>query len=137
MQNITISTDNSLLDVPLIHHFLTTGSYWAKGIPLITVERSIQYSLCFGMYENNRQFGFARAITDRATYAYLADIFILPAYRNKGYSKMLMKFILDYPELQGLRRWGLATADAHSLYHQFGFTELSEPERMMESESYS
>lgn len=132
MQNITITTDKTQLNIQLIHHYLSTESYWAKGIPLKTVERSVQHSLCFGIYDDNRQFGFARVISDHATYAYLADVFILPDHRGKGYSKLLIQYILNHPELQGLRRWGLATADAHSLYKKFGFTELTEPERMME-----
>lgn len=130
--NITISTDKNKLDIPLIHEFLNKESYWAKGISMPIVERSISNSLCFGIFDNNAQIGFARLITDYTTFAYLADVFILPDYRGKGIAKELMNFITTYPELQELRRWVLATVDAHGLYEQFGFTALSHPERFME-----
>src|ERR1700730_15188553 len=128
-----ISTDPHRIDLALVHGFLTE-SYWAKGIPLETVKRSIQGSICFGIYDrgNGQQVGFARAITDRATFAYLADVFVVDAYRGKGLSKWIMACIRSHPQLQGLRRWLLATADAHGLYAQFGFSALKTPERWME-----
>ncbi len=126
-----ISTDPSRIDVAAVHDFLST-SYWAKGIPLEIVRRSIQNSLCFGIYRSKEQIGFARVITDRATFAYLADVFVIEEYRGRGLSKWLMQCILAHPELQGLRRWSLATRDAHGLYRQFGFRELKSPERFME-----
>jgi GNAT superfamily N-acetyltransferase len=129
--NFTLSTDPARLDVDAIHAFLTTA-YWSPGIPREIVARAIQHSLCFGVYDGARQIGFARAITDRATYAYLADVFIIEEYRGRGLSKWLMAGILAHPDLQGLRRWSLATRDAHGLYRQFGFTELGAPERWME-----
>ncbi|MCX6317945.1 MAG: GNAT family N-acetyltransferase [Bacteroidetes bacterium] len=121
-----ISTDPALLDVNLIHHYLSAESYWARNIPRVTVEQSIQHSLCFGMYNGDAQTGFARLITDRATFAYLADVFILPDYRGRGLSKWLIETIQSHPELQQLRRWMLGTRDAHGLYEQFGWTPLDE-----------
>lgn len=126
-----ITTDPSRIDLKAVHAFLTT-SYWAAGIPLETVERSIRNSLCFGVYHGNRQLGFARVITDRATFAYLGDVFVLPEYRGQGLSKWMMECIVAHPDLQGLRRWSLLTRDAHDLYSQFGFTELKSPQRWME-----
>ena len=107
-------------------------SYWAAGIPEETVRRAIEGSLCFGVYWGGRQLGFARIISDYATFAYLADVFITPEFRGLGLSKALMAFIVEHPKLQGLRRWMLATADAHGLYEQFGFKALARPERIME-----
>ncbi|MGB4776062.1 MAG: GNAT family N-acetyltransferase, partial [Daejeonella sp.] len=127
MRDIIISTDKSKLDISIIHNFLSTESYWAKNIPLEIVEKSIQNSLCFGVYHYSKQIGFARLITDYATFAYLADVFILPDYRRKGLSKLLMEEIKFHPDLQNLRRWLLGTADAHTLYQQFGFTPLARP----------
>jgi N-acetylglutamate synthase-like GNAT family acetyltransferase len=126
-----ISTDPAQIDVAAVHDFLT-ASYWAQGIPRATVERSIQHSLCFGIYREKQQAGFARVITDRATFAYLADVFVMPEFRGRGLSKWLMECISAHPELQGLRRWSLITRDAHGLYRQFGFQPLSAPERWME-----
>jgi GNAT superfamily N-acetyltransferase len=126
-----ISTDRDKLDLDLIHSFLS-NTYWAKGIPRSTVERSLRHSLCFGLYHEQQQAGFARVITDYTTFAYLADVFILPSYRGKGLSKWLIKTILEHPDLQGLRRWLLATADAHGLYTRFGFTPLPHPERFLQ-----
>jgi len=126
-----ISTDPARIDLAVVHAFLTS-SYWAAGIPLETVERSIRNSLCFGIYTGNRQVGFARVITDRATFAYLGDVFVLPEYRGQGLAKWMMECIVAHPELQGLRRWSLLTRDAHDLYSQFGFTELKSPQRWME-----
>jgi GNAT superfamily N-acetyltransferase len=127
----SISTDKRLLDLSAIHRFLTT-SYWANGIPFETVKKSIEHSLNFGVYKAGKQVGFARVITDYATYAYIGDVYILEAYRGQGLSKWLMQVIADHPELQGLRRWTLLTRDAHGLYRQTGFTEPQNPERYME-----
>jgi GNAT superfamily N-acetyltransferase len=127
----TISTDRERLDRAAIHAFLT-GSYWARGIPRETVDRSIDNSLCFGVYEGKPQVGFARVITDFATFAYLGDVFVLESHRGQGLSKWLVEVIMSLPELQGLRRWSLATRDAHGLYERFGFRRPSNPERLME-----
>jgi len=124
-----ISTDPSLLNVDTIYNYLSGESYWAKNIPRHVVEKSIANSLCFGLYHNNKQVGFARLVTDKATFAYLGDVFILPAYREKGLSKWLMQVIHAHPELQGLRRWVLGTRDAHGLYEQFGWTVFDEDTR--------
>ncbi len=126
-----ISTDPARIDLATVHNFLT-HSYWAKGIPVETAQQSIQNSLCFGVYQGKQQVGFARIITDYATFAYLADVFILEQYRGRGLSKWLMECIVAHPQLQGLRRWMLATRDAHQLYAQFGFVPLKSPDRMME-----
>jgi GNAT superfamily N-acetyltransferase len=125
-----VSTDPRRLDVDVIHGFLTR-SYWAEGIPRSLVERSMQNSLCFGVYDDDRQVGFARVVTDRATYAYVADVFVLEEYRGRGLSKWLLECVLAHPDLQGLRRWQLSTRDAHSLYARFGF-EAPEPGNLME-----
>lgn len=127
-----ISTDKSKLDISMVHSYLSGESYWAKGIPEETLRRSIEHSICFGVYSGNNQVGFARIVSDCATFAYLADVFIRPANRGRGLSKMLMDTIIAHPELQGLRRWLLGTADAHGLYAKYGFTPLAKPERMME-----
>ncbi|QKJ29842.1 GNAT family N-acetyltransferase [Mucilaginibacter mali] len=127
-----ISTDNSLLDFDTICNFLQNDSYWAKGIPPERLRLSIDNALCFGIYDVKKQIGFARVITDKATFAYIADVFVLDEYRGMGLSKWLMQTIMAHPDLQGLRRWSLATADAHGLYEQFGFTVISKPERWME-----
>lgn len=129
---IVISADPSRLDIPVIHRFLSEESYWAKGIPLETVERSIRNSMAFGVYDADRQVGFARVITDRATFGYLADVFILPEYRGRGLAGRLVREILTHPELTGLRRWMLATADAHGVYRKAGFRNLAKAERFME-----
>jgi GNAT superfamily N-acetyltransferase len=131
MQHITISTDKSKLQVSYIHAFLAHESYWSKNIPIELVIRSIDGSICFGVYDGNRQIGFARVITDHATFAYLADVFIDKAYRGKRISKQLMSYIMDYEPLKGIRSFMLATLDAHSLYEQFGFQPLKEPARYM------
>lgn len=127
-----ISTDKTLLDMNLIHHFLDQLSYWGKGISLETVQTSVQNSLCFGVYQHQKQVGFARVITDQATFAYLCDVFILPDYRKIGLSKWLIQTVRNYPNLINLRRFVLATADAHKLYGQFGFNPLKNHERWME-----
>jgi N-acetylglutamate synthase-like GNAT family acetyltransferase len=126
-----ISTDRTKLDVDVIYRFLTR-SYWAEGIPRETVIRAIENSLCFGVYSDGEQVGFARVVSDFATYAYLADVFILEPYRERGLGKELIATVMAHPELQGLRRWSLGTRDAHGLYAQFGFTALENPSRMME-----
>ncbi|HEY0042774.1 MAG TPA: GNAT family N-acetyltransferase [Flavisolibacter sp.] len=126
-----ISTDKDKLHVAYVHQFLS-NSYWAANIPLDVVQRSINGSLCFGVYYSEQQIGFARVITDEATFAYLADVFIDEAFRGKGLSKWLMEIILGYPTLQGLRRFMLATRDAHELYRQFGFNELTFTDRWMQ-----
>lgn len=126
-----ISDDRSRLDVAVIHAYLTE-SYWAAGIPRGVVERSIAGSLCVGIYHGADQVGFARMVTDKATFAYLADVFVLEAHRGRGLSKHLMEFIAAHPDLQGLRRCMLVTRDAHELYRQFGYTPLTAPERVME-----
>jgi len=129
LEGYYISTEKSLLQIKTIHSYLSEQSYWAANIPLETVERSIEHSFCFGIYHNNEQVGFARVITDYATFAYLADVFILPGHRERGLSKWLIAEIQDHPNLQGLRRWMLATRDAHALYKQFGWAEISEEQR--------
>ena len=128
----TISTDNNRLDIRIIHDFISNQSYWAQGRPIQTVQRSLDNSLNFGLYKNNQQIGFARVVTDYATFAWIADVFVLPEYRGQGLSKWLVEVILSHPELQGFRRWVLATKDAHNLYARFGFIPLHRPERWME-----
>lgn len=128
---VVVSTHRARLDLDVIHGFLT-GCYWAKGISRERVARSIENALCFGIYAEGKQIGFARVISDYATYAYLGDVFILEGYRGRGLSKLLMECIVQHPQLQGLRRWSLVTGDAHGLYAQFGFTRLEAPERWME-----
>lgn len=130
-EGYAISSDPGLLDLNVIHGFISQ-SYWAKGIPRDLVERMVKNSFCFGVYHQAAQVGFARIITDRATFAYLADVFILPEHRGKGLSKALVQAILAHPDLQGLRRWMLVTLDAQSLYEQFGFKAVEHPERYME-----
>jgi GNAT superfamily N-acetyltransferase len=127
----SISTDAARFDVGAIHAYLTQ-SYWSPGIPRSTVERAIANSLCFGVFKGAEQVGFARVVTDRATFAYLADVFILEAHRGKGLARSLMSAIRAHPDLQGLRRWLLATRDAHDLYRKFEFRELGSPSRFME-----
>lgn len=127
----TVTCDPARMDHAVIAEFLGS-SYWAKGIPSATVEKSLANSLCFALLDGERQVGFARVISDRATVAYLADVFVLPEFRGKGLSKWLMECVISHPELQGLRRWILATLDAHGLYEKFGFTPLKRPELFME-----
>ena len=126
-----ISTDQGRLDVPAIHAFLSTA-YWAEGIPIEIVRRSIEHSLAFGLYHGERQIGFARVVTDYATFAYIGDVFVLEDYRGRGLARWLMEVIAAHPRLQGLRGWLLATRDAHRLYRTVGFTPLAIPERWME-----
>jgi GNAT superfamily N-acetyltransferase len=130
-EEFTISTDKERLDRAAIHEFLR-GSYWAKGIPREVVDRSIEHSLCFGLYDGNRLVGFARVISDLATFGYLSDVFVLESHRGRGLATWFIQIIMAHPDLQGLRRWMLATADAHGLYRKIGFTEPSRPERLME-----
>jgi GNAT superfamily N-acetyltransferase len=128
---IVVTTDRSRLDLDVIHGFLTT-SYWARGVPREIVARSMENSLCFGAFDGDRQVGFARVISDRATFAYICDVFALESDRKRGIGKSLMAAIMAHPELQGLRRRMLATRDAHGLYRQFGFGAPAHPERQME-----
>lgn len=127
-----ITTDRMRVDVAAVHRYLSEDSYWAKNIPRDVVERSICNSLTFAILHGEELVGFARVTSDRATFAYLGDVFVLPAHRGKGLSKWLMACIGEHPQLQGLRRWILATADAHGLYAQSGFTPLKASERWME-----
>jgi GNAT superfamily N-acetyltransferase len=129
--SIVVTTDRSRFDLDVIHGFLTT-SYWARGIPRETVARSMEHSLCFGAFDEGRQIGFARVVSDRATFAYICDVFALESHRGSGVGKSLMAAIMSHPELQGLRRWTLFTRDAHGLYRQFGFGAPARPERLME-----
>ena len=130
----SISTERSRLDLDVIHKFLT-NCYWAKGVPRHIVERSIENSLCFGVFAQDRQVGFARVVTDYATYAYIGDVFIVESHRGQGLSKRLMQAIMEHPQLQGLRRWSLVTRDAHGLYEEFGFTPLTDPGKYMERQN--
>jgi GNAT superfamily N-acetyltransferase len=126
-----ISTDAQRLELDVIHRFLSEESYWAPGVTREEVERSIENSICFGLYGASGQVGFARVITDRAAFAYLADVFVLPDHRGRGLGKWLVETVLSYPDLQNLRRFFLGTADAHSLYERYGFRPI-DPARMME-----
>ena len=128
----TISTDRARMDVDVIHHYLSQDSYWAKNIPREIVERSIQNALCFGIFTAERQVGFARVISEYASFAFLGDVFILPDYRGRGLSKWLVACIQSHPDLQGLRAWMLVTRDAQGLYAQFGFQPLANPEKFMQ-----
>jgi GNAT superfamily N-acetyltransferase len=130
------SNDKLKLQTGVIHTYLSRNSYWAQNIPLSTVEASIAGSVCFGIYTEGRQIGFARVISDLASFGYLADVFILEEHRGKGLSKALMSFILEYAPFKKLRRFMLATKDAHGLYKQFGFSPLAEPDRFMEMKSF-
>ncbi|PQJ17295.1 GNAT family N-acetyltransferase [Nonlabens tegetincola] len=130
--NFTISTDKSKLDLMSIHEFLSKATDWALGIPIDTVKKSIENSLCFGVYDQGQQIGFARVISDFSTIAYLGDVYVLNEYRGKGLSKWLMEEIMNHPNLQGLRRWILLTNTAEWLYKKFGFTEIPNPEFYME-----
>ena len=131
-KGFTISTDSNLIDFDAVYNYLCNESYWAKGIPVDTLKRAVAGSMCFGIYKENRQAGFARVVTDKATFAYICDVFIFADFRHLGLSKWLMQTIRRHPELQGLRRWSLATADAHSLYAQFDFKPISRPDSWME-----
>jgi N-acetylglutamate synthase-like GNAT family acetyltransferase len=126
-----ITCDRARLDIDAIYGFLSQA-YWSTGIPRAVVERAIDNSLCFGVFHQGQQVGLARVITDKATFAYLADVYILPEHRGKGLSRRLMERVIQHPDLQGLRRFLLATRDAHELYAKFGFKPLAAPDRIME-----
>jgi GNAT superfamily N-acetyltransferase len=132
MAELRITTDRSAIDVGRVHRFLSQQSTWAKGIPLGVVERAIAGSLCFAGFLGRDQVAFARVVSDFATFANLVDVFVLPEHRGQGHSKTLVRAVLAHPDLQGLRRFTLATSDAHGLYRQFGFTAPLKPESFME-----
>lgn len=132
MQKIDITDDKSKLDVKKIHEFLTSESKWAKGISLETVAQSIENSICIGAYVEGVQVGFSRIITDHATFANLVDVIVWPEFRGKGISKKLMNAVLNHDSVKGVRRFTLATSDAHGLYEKFGFTALNKPNTFME-----
>lgn len=126
-----VTTDPAKIDTEIVYGFLSQ-SYWAKGIPREVLERAVANSLCFSLFEGDGQVGFARVATDRATFAYLADVFVLPTHRGRGLSKLLMETIVAHPDLQGLRRWVLVTRDAHGLYARYGFAPLAKVDGYME-----
>lgn len=126
-----LSTDPARLDLGAMHSFLST-SYWSPGLPMAVLQRAVAHSLCCGLYHGHAQVGFARVVTDRATFAYLADVYVLPGHRGQGLSKWMVGFVLAHPDLQGLRRLMLATRDAQGLYAAFGFQPLANPDRLME-----
>lgn len=130
-ENIIISDDKSLLQLEVVHSYLTR-SYWNEGIPIEVVKKAISNSFCVGVYHEQKQIGFARVVTDFVISAYLGDVFILEEYRGKGLSKHLMEFLIVHPKLSNIKAWRLATKDAHALYSKFGFTPVEKPERMME-----
>jgi GNAT superfamily N-acetyltransferase len=130
--DLLISTDPGLLDLPLVHDFLANRSYWAMGRPPEVVRRALANSLCFGLYEQQRQVGLARVVTDRATFAWLCDVFVLEGYRGRGLAKWLVECVMGHAALRGLRRVLLATRDAHGLYQRYGFTPLADPTRFLE-----
>ena len=129
-----MTTDKGKLDLEMVHSFLKT-SYWAAGIPAEVVRRSVENSLAFGLFEGDEQVGFARVVTDYATFAYLADVFVLEPHRGQGLGTWMMEVVFSHPELQGLRRWMLATRDAHELYRKYGFAEPEDPRIFMEKYS--
>ena len=129
---LRIDTSREALDRDMIHAFLAEQAYWSRGIPRDTVERAIEGSLCFGGYLDGRQVAFARVVTDGATFGYLADVFVLPAFRGQGHAKALIAAVMAHPQLQGLRRFSLATLDAHALYAGFGFSAPARPQTLME-----
>jgi len=132
IDGILYSSDKKLLQLNVIHTYLSQESYWSQGIPEEIVRKSIEGSLCFAAYHENKQIAFARVVTDKATFAYLADVFVIEAYRKKGVSKNLMQFIMECEEIKGIRKFMLATRDAHSLYEKFGFKKLEIPDNVME-----
>lgn len=134
--DIVINTDKSRLDLPLIHAFLSR-SYWGEGIPFEVMEKAMQNSLCFGVYKKGQQIGYARVVTDYTIIAYIFDVFIIEEERGLGYSKMLMEYILQYPETLDVKKWMLATKDASGLYEKFGFKELNNPGKYMERINYT
>ena len=131
-EDFAVSDDPARLDLDFIHQALSEETYWAKGIPRATIERAVRFSLCLGLYDRARQFGFARVITDRATYAYLCDVFVAPPYRGRGLGTWLVECLLKHPDLQGLRRFALLTKDAHEFYRRFGFRAPDSPRDFME-----
>ena len=131
-EGLRLSTRAEEMDVDAVHAYLSGESYWARGVPRETVARAIQHSLCVGVFHGAAQVAFARAVTDRATYAYLADVYVLERYRGRGLGRWMMDTLVAHPDLQGLRRWMLMTHDAHGLYARFGFSALAHPERAME-----
>jgi GNAT superfamily N-acetyltransferase len=131
-KGFSISTDKSLIDFDTVYNYLVNDSYWAQGITADRLRTAIKHSICFGVYHGKKQAGFTRVVTDMATFAYICDVFILPDYRRLGLSKWLVQTIRQHPDFQGLRRWSLATLDAHGLYEQFGFTALANPKNWME-----
>jgi GNAT superfamily N-acetyltransferase len=133
--SVEISTDPSRLDRDMVHRYLSEEAYWARGRSRDVTERAIEHSMPFGVYVDGRQVGFARVVTDRATFAWLADVFVLPSHRGHGLGKRLVETILGHPELRGMKRWFLATADAHGLYRRYGFEELRDAGRFMAVES--
>jgi N-acetylglutamate synthase-like GNAT family acetyltransferase len=132
MTDLRISTDPADIDLDVVHGYLSRDAYWCPGIPRAVVARAIEHSLCFSALLEGRQVGFARVITDRATFAYLADVFVLPDVRGRGISKAIVGTALAHPDLLGLRRFMLATSDAHALYAQYGFIAVANPDRLME-----
>ncbi|WP_028536520.1 GNAT family N-acetyltransferase [Paludibacterium yongneupense] len=132
MPAFLIDTDPARLDLDLVHRFLSEQSNWARGIPRATLARAIAHSLCFGGYLEGTQIAFARVVSDCATFAYLADVFVLPEHRGRGYARRLLASVMDHSELQGLRRFSLATSDAHGLYAGFGFAAPRRPQSLME-----
>jgi GNAT superfamily N-acetyltransferase len=130
-QPFSVSTERGQMDIDVIHRYLAR-SYWSPGIPREIVLRAMDHSICFGLFHATEQIGFARIVSDWATFAYLADVFVLEEWRGRGLSKFLMSCIMQHPELRNLRRWMLATKDAHGLYEQFGFARVARPERLME-----
>lgn len=130
--SVEVTTDRSRMDLTTIHEYLAVQSYWAANIPRETLARALDHSLCFAAIENDALIGFARVITDYATFAYLADVFVVPSHRGRGVSKRVMEAVRAHPDLQNLRRWLLITRDAHGLYEQYGFRPLEAPERHME-----
>lgn len=131
--DVSISTDKNALDIPAIHRHLSERSYWARGINLETVRKALDNSLCFGVYDAQRRLlGFGRVVTDYAVFAYLMDVFVLEEHRGRGLGKMLLEYILEFPELANVNKWQLATADAHGLYEKYGFGKLEAPEKYME-----
>ena len=132
---ITISTEKSKLDIDMIHQFLSEESYWAKGRTKEAVLKSIENSICFGVYEKGEQVAFARVLTDYVVFSWVMDVFVVPEYRDKGYGKRLMEFIINYPDLKEVKGWGLKTFDAHSLYEKYGFTTIEYSDTFMEKKN--
>ena len=129
---IRISTNRADVNLDVVHAFLSQDAYWSKNIPFDLVRKAIENSYCFSAFVEDRQVGFARVISDGSTFAYLCDVFTLPEFRGRGIGKKLMQTVQAHPELQGLRRWMLMTADAHKLYESYGFSVLAKPDRAME-----